>query len=107
LHCKGNNETNKYHKSGSTLRRFTSGWKSLSDSGSASADRLSGTAVGTFGFFLTRTPFSDFLISFFARVLLPFKSSEAAFMRLEVGAAVDNTSGGGLLTAFSRAATAL
>ena len=60
-----------------------------------------------FGFFLTKTPFSDFFISFFAGAPLPFELSEVVFVGLGVDAAVDNAGGRGLLVAFSRAATAL
>jgi len=97
-----------HHESGSTLRRFVSGWESLSALDSPSADRFSlvAGAVGAaaaFGFFFTMTPFNDFLMSFFTETVLPFVPSKGAF----VGLGVEDTNGGGLLVAFSRAATAL
>ena len=50
------------------------------------------------------TPFNDFLMSFFAGTVLPFALSGVAFVGLGVD---NNVDGGGLLVAFSRAATAL
>jgi hypothetical protein len=62
--------------------------------------------AAAFGFFLTKTPLSDFLISFLAGTFLPFKLSEVVFTSFGVGVE-DKVVGGGLLAAFSRAATAL
>jgi hypothetical protein len=105
---KGIINISEHHESGSTLRRFGSGWESLSALDSPSADRFSWVAAvvgaaAAFGFFFTMTPFNDFLMSFFAGTVLPCVLSEGAF----VGLGVDEIIGGGLLVAFSRAATAL
>jgi len=72
---------------------------------SPSADRFSlvgGVLVAGFGFFFTTTPFSDFLMSIFVGTVLLLALSELA--GLVVGIDADN--GGGLLIAFSCAATA-
>ena len=85
---------------GSTLRRFASRSESLSALDSPSTERFSLIAraagsAGTFGFFLTKTPFSDFLMSFFAGTLLPLELSDEAIVGLEIDAPADNTGGGG------------
>jgi hypothetical protein len=82
----------------------------LSAWSSSSADRfalVTGTvgAVAAFGFFFTKTPFNDFLMSFLAGAFLPFELSEDECMGLGVGVE-DKVVGAGLV-AFSRAATAL
>ena len=83
---------------GSTLRRFASRSESLSALDSLSTERFSLIAraagsAGTFGFFLTKTPFSDFLMSFFAGTLLLFELSDEAIVGIDAPA--DNTGGGG------------
>ena len=101
------------HQLADTFRRFVSR-SSPSDlssglffsavfEGVAESSALGGlAAVGFVAFFLTRTPLSDFLASFFAGAGAGFVFGGALFPAVLVAPI-----GGGLLAAVSRAATAL
>lgn len=106
MHCVCGQEGYYYHGFESNLRRFVTS-STLGFSVAARFPFAGGNSVAVpFGFFLTTTPFKDFLMIFFAGTWF-LSTGTLAVVGLSAVVAEDSVGREGLFVAFSRAATAL